>query len=62
MSKKQSKSVENVEKAVFCQDCKSRKCGAKAVRESLQGYCSKTDAFVNRKHEICDKFQVKKNA
>jgi hypothetical protein len=62
MSKKQSKSVEKVEEVVFCQHCKFRKNGADAKREQLQGYCPKTDTFVNRKHEVCSQFRGKKNA
>ena len=71
MSKKQRKSVEKkivtktdkvVDEKVFCQDCKTRQCGAKAIRDGRSGYCSTTDSFVNRKHKICDKYRSKKNA
>lgn len=59
MSKKQEKSVENVNKEATCQNCKVRMSGAKAKRECKSGYCSSLKAFVNRKHETCDGFKAK---
>ena len=65
MSKKQSKSVEKVaavEKVLFCKDCRNRNNGSKAKREGWQGYCPHIDTFVNRKHEVCDKYKGKPHA
>jgi hypothetical protein len=61
MSKKQKKSVEKVEetKVFYCKDCKNRLNGSQARMQNLQGKCVKTDSFVNRKHEVCDKFKNK---
>ena len=61
MSKKQKKSVENVvDVVVHCQDCRNRVSGMKSKRQGICGYCGEIKSFVNRKHEICDKFKAKK--
>jgi hypothetical protein len=62
MSKKQKKSVEKVQepKIYFCKDCKNRLSGSEARKKMLQGKCVKTDSFVKRKDEVCEKFKEKK--
>jgi len=62
MSKKQKESVESVEMVKYCKDCTFRGNGASARVSGSQGYCSKMEKFVPRKHEICSMFKAKKNA